>query len=278
MRDVGISPDSKNAVLVGGGTDPLYVSTDVGETWEPATDVFWSSSLSIEAVEFGSRTHAIAVGGESALISSDGGKSWRNRRVAGVKDFDTERGEVLHGVAIAENGFAVAVGRRSDELAFYSMAGDGVLYASEDGGDSWTDYVAKLEEDRESLLQEVREVEIGGTGGVVGQSPGDRAMEMFVTTAPLRLAIVILVLFLVQVLVSLSRYSTRLAAFYLARADTLLLLSDGGDSVEISAAETLTSLTSPDQLDFGKTPKAVVQHAMDLATELSSGRRGGTTR
>ena len=90
----------------------------------------------------------------------------------------------------------------------------------------------------------------------------------------LRIAIITFTFFLVQLLVSQSRYNTRLAAFYNGRADALLLIQ----SREMSnyAADPLDLMTtlSPDMLDFGKSPKSVMDQAARLAEDVNRSRRG----
>lgn len=79
-----------------------------------------------------------------------------------------------------------------------------------------------------------------------------------------RIGSVFLLLFLVQILVSLYRYSTRLAAFYDGRADALQLCKDLSD-VNL---EMLVNLASPDDLDFAKSQKAPTDQAIELTKQL----------
>ena len=136
-------------------------------------------------------------------------------------------------------------------------------------GSTWTNFEQNALEKEETLLQEIRDLETGWGGSLT-------ATEELMSRASSRVAILVIVLFLVQVLVGLNRYNMRLAAFYLTRADALLLLSVSvGDKLillSLDVAEHLTRMLSPDQLDFGKTPKTVAQHAMDLAGNLLSSR------
>ena len=88
------------------------------------------------------------------------------------------------------------------------------------------------------------------------------------STISTRIASVLLLLFLVQILVTMYRYSIRLAAFYDARAD-ILQLSPPLDSIKF---EDIVRALSPDALDFGREPKSPAQHAIDLAKELIKGR------
>lgn len=76
----------------------------------------------------------------------------------------------------------------------------------------------------------------------------------------------LMLLFLVQILVTLYRYNVRFASFCDARADALQLLitSEGIPLGEVIA------LLAPDKLDFGKTPSTPLQNVVDLAKEMAS--------
>ena len=193
-------------------------------------------------------------GGGTILTTSDFGATWTKQDSGAETWFD--------GVALTDSGRGIVVGgRRAIE------AGD--ILVTSDFGTTWTPFEEKTLEQKETLFQEIRDLETG---------PGEplTATEELMSRASIRLAILVLVLFLVQVLVGLNRYNTRLAAFYLARADTFLLLSvSAGDDpipLPLDITERLTQVLSPDQLDFGRTPKAVAQHAVDLARNLLASR------
>ena len=81
-----------------------------------------------------------------------------------------------------------------------------------------------------------------------------------------RIGSALLLIFLVQILVTLYRYNTRLASYYDARADALELVGDGDENV----LEQISNIFSPESLDYGKTPVSPAQHAVDLAKEIIS--------
>jgi|GEM_PF-4547986 len=89
-----------------------------------------------------------------------------------------------------------------------------------------------------------------------------------------RAALIVILLFLVQILVTLYRYNMRLASFYDARIDALKL---AGSSTIKELGELIMHL-SPEQLDFGKTPATVTEQAFDLAKTLLNrdARKPGT--
>ncbi|MBO6521655.1 MAG: hypothetical protein JJ900_14805 [Rhodospirillales bacterium] len=88
-----------------------------------------------------------------------------------------------------------------------------------------------------------------------------------------RAALIVLLLFLVQILVTLYRYNMRLASFYDARIDALKLAG----STNVKVLGELVSHLSPEQLDFGKTPATVTEQAFEFAKEMLNRQsaRGG---
>ena len=85
-------------------------------------------------------------------------------------------------------------------------------------------------------------------------------------TTVTRIGSVLILLFLVQIFVTLYRYNVRLSAYYNARADSLELLGHiDGD------LRTLVNAFSPDAVDFGKLPRTPVEHALPLAKEIARG-------
>lgn len=86
-----------------------------------------------------------------------------------------------------------------------------------------------------------------------------------VTTSS-RLAIAALLLFLVQFLIVIYRYTVRLSSFYDSRADVLMLGT-------YSASE-IISVLSPDSLEFGKAPKAPYESVADLVKSVAQSKVG----
>jgi hypothetical protein len=88
--------------------------------------------------------------------------------------------------------------------------------------------------------------------------------QLFASTITTRLGSVLILLFLVQILVTLYRYNMRLAAFYDGRADALILITSG-DDFEFSK---YSDFITPTNLDFGKLPATPFSHAMEAAKEI----------
>ncbi|MGJ3242548.1 MAG: hypothetical protein ACFE0O_06290 [Opitutales bacterium] len=95
------------------------------------------------------------------------------------------------------------------------------------------------------------------------------ATSILISTLSTRIGALLILVFLVQILVSLYRYNIRLAAFFDARADALEL----SPGMNASDVESLIRVLSPENVDFGKSPASPTQHAVDLARELLARER-----
>jgi hypothetical protein len=87
----------------------------------------------------------------------------------------------------------------------------------------------------------------------------------------IRVAAVLLIVFLVQTFITIFRYITRLAAYYQARVDALQLVS--GIDVSIADLQMLASIFSPETYDFGKLPRGPTEQALDLARTIIASQR-----
>ncbi len=92
--------------------------------------------------------------------------------------------------------------------------------------------------------------------------------ELFIYTSITRAGSLFILIFLVQILISLFRYNIRLSAHYDACADALRL-AKGHNSVTL---EQLTSVMMP-VIDFGKTALSPTQEAVEIAKAVI-GRNG----
>ncbi len=89
----------------------------------------------------------------------------------------------------------------------------------------------------------------------------------------LRVTVIVLIVFLVQILVNLFRYGTRLAAFYEARADALDLADIHGYKPNPAEFHQLVTAFAPDNLDFGKSPRSPVDQAVEITRNLAATAR-----
>ena len=129
-----------------------------------------------------------------------------------------------------------------------------------------------LGKSRDELVTELRVLE-AGSQKIDGEGGAD--ISFITNTTAIRAGVIVLILFLVQILVHLSRYNTRLAAYYNARADVLLLIGNRRwDFVALTVAEVreLMDAFSPDTLDFGKSPATTMDRIANLARDVSRGR------
>ena len=195
------------------------------------------------------------------LSTRDGGVSWHTQE---------NKGDNLLDVALDfESKWGIVVGY------------NGTLLAATDYEDGWTNHRQALEQKRQELLEDRTQLAKDHRDlveSVVSLSPEESsdiyqrvsadAWNYVTLTASWRLPILVFSLFLVQVLVGLNRYNTRLAAFYFARVDTLMLLSTEVNSYSFSfeMLERGALMFSPDQVDFGRTPQTMSRHATELLT------------
>ena len=87
-----------------------------------------------------------------------------------------------------------------------------------------------------------------------------------ISSVSTRIGSVFILLFLVQVLVSMYRYNTKLSAFYDARADVLEIVG----KFESVPLEYISEMLSPDSLDFSKEGKGPADQAVELTKHLLS--------
>ena len=99
------------------------------------------------------------------------------------------------------------------------------------------------------------------------ESQALNSSNIIISASVIRIGIVLLLIFLVQILVSLYRYTYRLSAFYDARADALELL-EPEEEITTETIEKIAVLLSPGNINFGKTPQSPTAQAIDIAKEI----------
>jgi hypothetical protein len=90
-----------------------------------------------------------------------------------------------------------------------------------------------------------------------------------ISTIASRADAVLILLFLVQILVSLYRYNFRLASYYDGGAYALELMNNADEK----SFQALVGAMSPEILDFGKMPKTPTEHAIVLAEKIVQAAR-----
>lgn len=91
-------------------------------------------------------------------------------------------------------------------------------------------------------------------------------LNLLIASGITRFGILFIMLFIVQILVNLYRYTMRMSAYYLSQADALLLAEDNGDGLL-----KVVPVLSPQEVDFGKAPQTPVQNLekiLELAARL----------
>ena len=122
-------------------------------------------------------------------------------------------------------------------------------------------------EELRPLLSEFRSEIATQLGRVVESNKARDSTEIIISTLSTRIGTVLLLLFLVQILVSLYRYNAKLAAFYDGRADTLQMMGNIG-SLHF---DQIAKLTLADSLDFGKTDQLPAERAIELLRQAIAG-------
>lgn len=98
---------------------------------------------------------------------------------------------------------------------------------------------------------------------------GKDTLYFFLSTITTRIGSVLLLIFLVQILLSVYRYSIRLETYYASRADALLLY-DGSDREQL---QQIISALSPERIDFDKPPTSPIEHAVEVVKEAGALRK-----
>ena len=291
VRDPDISADLFGVALAADGVAGIAVGRNGAVLTTANGGASWTArDPDITADLFGVALAAdgkagIAVGPNGAVLTTaNGGASWTVR--------DPDISADLFGVVLTADGrTGIAVGRRSTIIRS-SAANLSASYTMEtierqvDESDPTIEHVPSnyrrdfrdgrktlrdLEQKKEDLLQEIRDFELAGIYSKTSDNEKPTALENTTSVGSIRIGILVSLLFLVQILVSLSRYNIRLAGFYSARADALAILmprSQNKYSIDMETMERLTQVLSPDTLDFGKSPRTATMQAMEMARGL----------
>ena len=128
---------------------------------------------------------------------------------------------------------------------------------------------ASTQKDRQELkefmdgLELVREQERKQRFGLAATTEDkDVSIPFLIQTNVTRFGPMLIILFFVNILVNLYRYSIRLSAYYDARADSLELIDIG---INPEAFQKYAASVSPDALDIAKPPKLPTEYAIDIA-------------
>ena len=90
--------------------------------------------------------------------------------------------------------------------------------------------------------------------GTTPDSTGQEGLNLLIASGITRFGILFVMMFILQVLINLYRYTMRLSAYYLAQADALLLAANNDETL----LKILPALM-PTQVDFGRRPTTSVE-------------------
>lgn len=126
----------------------------------------------------------------------------------------------------------------------------------------------------EKILSTALEISlIGTTVAGVTEDPGSarvadssQRMQSLIASGILRFGILALLLFFVQILVNIYRYSSRLAAFYNSRADSIRLLQlDSSSSIDAERLDAIVRSLEPHGVEFAASAGAPTAPFPELA-------------
>jgi len=282
--------------VVGHGGTILH-TTDGGETWKKQVSGTTSHLWQIHFAD--SRTGWVVGNGGTILRTIDGGKTWTKQ------DSGTTLNLVRSHFADSRTGWVVGEGGTILATRDYDLKlADLTIYeqiaraknSPLAGLFTQRRQIADLEaiakslvenrETQDSLKVDIKAFTRLGEAAVAPSQPPPRVPpdntdrkssasddtfgEFSMQSSVLRVTTILLIAFLVQILVSLYRYNTRLASYYDARADAVLMTQFAGTEFD-----NLVELLSPDRFDFGRQPRSPMGNAVELAREIL---RTGRTR
>jgi hypothetical protein len=94
-----------------------------------------------------------------------------------------------------------------------------------------------------------------------------------ISTIATRVGAVLILVFLVQILITLYKYNTRLANYYEARADAIELSIDEQGNILDTQLSRLLAVLAPDSITFEKDPEAPSQQAIEIVKSVLAGQR-----
>ena len=259
FRAVAVSTDGETAIAVG-RRGLIYRSEDSEKSWDLVQS---NVGVHLNAVALsGDGDVAIAVGDDgTVLVSTSGGKNWNAP--------DSKTSSDLSAVALEEGDIvALIVGDKMTILQL-TLSGQEEL--------SKITSVRKLQIRRSLSKEEEEEIEkLGERGSRDEQDEYDATKDkVLIYSTGLRIGFILVFLLWVRQIANLMHYNLRLAEYYGARAKAIRLFSleelsrpGEGDvssrQERIALLEQLMHAVSPDNIDIGRSPRSVVEHAMRL--------------
>ncbi len=274
------------------GREGTLLQTTDGKIWTKAET---STTADLWEMHFADATTGWVIGANGTLLQTTDGKTWTKAETSTTAILlEIHFTDATTGWVIGRNGTLLMTRIYDEKLAGLKI-GDQIDLARSTPLKDLFDKKGYLD-DLKNLEKSLREnqvtqeslkvdIEVFGRLGAATVAPGTPTEEtqrdetngkalaaigsrdtfgsFSLQTGVIRGATILLIAFLVQILVNLYRYNTRLASYYDARADAVLMTRFVGLDFE-----KLVHLLSPDGFDFGRQPKSPAGNAVELAREI----------
>ncbi len=275
---VAFSADKQIGVIAG-DEGSVFQTTDGGERWD-SIDLSLKWSEGITATAFSSANGGIGVVASdkgSVFRTTGSGEKWESTEIEDYispeRVFELQKGSDISG----------RKGDVSSDVTFVLEADDGAQYflRNHEQLDNWRDmslveiYDAMKDDDileNVRIIQDITEFLYESESVVAETGEDDEGFFGILDNSltVMRTVTLVSLLILVHILVRLHRYSVRLAAFWDARADAVLL----AQSFARCKAETfddLAAVFAPDAYDFKPTPRLEHESATKLLRQVLRG-------
>ena len=256
FRAIASGKDGRLMVVVG-RNGLIWGSTDEGGSWGPRTS---NVADHLEAVALSDSSGVtVAVGRDGTiLVSDDGGaRRWVSR--------DSRTANTLNAVVLGADGKRMIV-----------VGGNATILRSESTATEMFPAIERVDVGADPpVCPEGATADVAEDGITADLTEQEVLAEISFFATFVRVATVLILFFMVQYLISLTRYSLRLAAFYDARRDVVLLAAEDQIPQPRSFADLdrMMRAMSPDALDFGRSPRTTVEQAMQMAGLIRGRRR-----
>ena len=276
FRAVAFSGDGGTAIAVG-RRGVIWASTDGGKNWGSRTSNVGDHLEAIALSDDGAI--AVAVGRDgTTLVSIDQGATWHNR--------DSRTANGLYAVALGGGARLAIMAGENDTVLRSKSSTREVFPEIEAAPEMGRKREGQRKESRSEKTDDEESSQRAGNcrDGTVDCSQGglwnNPFFQSLLQINILRLEIILVLFFMVQYLISLTRYNLQLAAFYDARRDVILLAPEETlpRPANVEEFERMVNALSPDGLDFGRSPKTVVDQAIRMARFIVRGRTGHETK
>ena len=284
LTAVAIGPESGSIIAVGSG-GAIWTSTIGSGYWIRASSRVSDDLTAVSIYNHGQS--AIAVGADgTVLVTTDSGITWGR--------VDNEVASELMSIALGKQ-HAIVVGDRSTILQIESIGGRAAYSVNIErilSSTSFKQELSKLDQNKREIKRQLdelinrKQLEETKMEFLIGQMQREDNnideegsvsswIVMFQINS-LRLAILVIVIFLSQHMIGLARYNIRLLGFYRARRDAMSLIDPV--ALQFTNAEEFERIVynlTPERLEFGHSSRNIVEMAMQLAKSEIGDRRSG---